>query len=243
MFRFTTSVTTPKGKHSGSGTITLKHTEGRALTMTVHSDDGSAPKTIALVINGDGSVSPDPSAPQPAATTAPDAAARAFMADVTLAAHVGIAARKSAGASTLDVPVTLTPIGDGTPVPAQLHMTMMQSGSNTQYSGAVSGRTMTKLPPSNGLDPKALAKTVGTGAIAHRAFGPAGRLATAVVMHRKTEQEKKAAAGPLDDTVDLSVSTHLVDGRFHDVTGTQKDNINVAGKAVTIVSEWSFTKQ
>src|SRR5580704_18050360 len=88
VFRFTTSVTTPKGKQGGSGTIALKHTEGRALTMTVHSDDGSPPKTIALVINGDGSVSPDPNAPQPAATTAPDAAARAFMADVTLAAHV-----------------------------------------------------------------------------------------------------------------------------------------------------------
>jgi len=241
-FRFSTTVETPKGKHFGGGTITLKHTQGRSITVTVQSDDGKT-KTIPLIVNEDGSVAPDPAAPAPAATDQPDAAARAFMADVTLAAHVGIAARKNAPAATFDVPVTLTPVGDGTPVPTHLHLTGSQGAAGVaRYAGSVSANTLTKLPPGGGLDPAALAKTVGVGAIAHAAFGPAGRVATAVAMHHQKKEEKKAASGLLADAIKLSVTTELAAGRFRDIDGTQDDVVNIGNKKVTIHSTWTFTK-
>jgi hypothetical protein len=241
IFHYTTTVTTPKGKHFGGGTITVKHTQGRSLTVTIDSDDGKT-KTIPLVVNSDGGVSLDPSAPAPAATANPDAAARAFMADVTIAAHVGSAARKAAPATTFDVPVTLTPVGDGTPVPAQLHMNGGSSGGGARYAGSVAGTTMTKLPPSSGLDPAALAKTVGVGAVAHHVFGPAGRIASAVAMHHKKQEEKKAASGLLSDAVSLNVTVQLAAGKFRQIDGTQNDVLDIAGKKTTVVSTWTFTK-
>jgi len=243
-FVFTTSVHTPKGKHSGSGTITVKHIKGRSITLTVKSDDGTT-RTIPLVVGENGTVAPDPSAPAPTETSAPDAAARAFMSDVSLAAHVGIAARKNAHASSFGVPVTLSPIGDGTPVPASLTMkgaAAGETGEYAEYTGSVSGSTMTKLPPGGGLDPATLAKTIGVGTAAHFAFGPAGRIATAVGMHHRKQQEKKAAAGLVPDDVTLNVILRLANGQCHAIEGTQNDVVQIASKKVTIASTWSFTR-
>ena len=240
-FRFTTAVHTPKGSHSGSGTITIVHTQGRSLRVTVHSDDGKT-KTLMLAVRDDGTVGPDPSAPAPAATDAPDAATRAFIGDASIAAHVGVAARKNAPSSTFTVPVTVAPIGEGTPVQTQMRMSAGSAASGMQYAGSVSAQTTTKLPQNGGLDPATLAKTVGVGTVAHFALGPAGRIATAIAMHHRKEQEKKAAAGELPDAVTLNVTTHLANGRFHDVMGSQTDALKIAKKAVTIHSEWTFTK-
>ena len=235
-FRFATAVSTPKGRHAGSGTITIKHTQGRSLTLTVQSDDGKT-KTIPLVVNSDGSVGPDPSAP-PMASDQPDAAARAFMADLTLAAHVGMAARKNAPATGFDVPVKLTPIGDGAPVSTQLHMTGTMGGA--QYAGSVQGNTMTTLPQKGGLDPSALAKSAGVGALDH-GFTPAGRAAVAVAMHRR-EQEQTQNPSPVPDAMALTVTTHLTNGRFREIDGSQDDSVTLHHVAVKIVSTWSFTK-
>jgi len=235
-FRFSTTVTTPKGRHAGSGTITIKHTQGRSLTLTVQSDDGKT-KTIPLVVNSDGSDEPDPSAP-PMALDQQDAAARVFMADLTLAAHVGMAARKNAPAAGFDVPVKLTPIGDGAPVSTQLHMTGTMGGA--QYAGSVQGNTTTTLPQKGGLDPSSLAKSAGVGALDH-AFTPAGKAAVAVVMHRR-EQQQQQNPSPLSDAMALTVTTHLTNGRFHEIDGTQDDSVTIHHVAVKIVSTWSFTK-
>ncbi len=237
-FRFTTSVATPKGRHTGSGTLTVKHTQGRSLTVTVVSDDGTS-KTIPLTVTADGSIAPDPSAP-PSASDQPDAAARAFMADVSLAAHVGMAARKSAPAASFTVPVTLTPAGNGTPVATQLHMTSTMGGA--QYAGSTQGTTMTTLPSGGELDPVALAKSIGVGAIAHHALTPAGAAAFAIVRHHRKKQEQKAASGPVSDTMTLTVTAHMSKGRFHEIDGSQDDTVKVASKTAKIVSTWAFTK-
>ncbi len=239
-FRFTTAVQTPQGKHSGSGTITIKHKQSRSYALTVQSDDGTT-KTVALVVNSDGSVMPDPSQPAPVATDAPDAAARAFMADVALAARVGIAARKNAAAASYDVPLNLTPVGNGTPVPVTMRMTGSTSGSNKQYTGSAQGQTMTKLPPSH-LNPTQLAESMGEGAVKHAVLGPVGGALAGAASLKRTAQEKEAEGGLVPDAIGLSVTTHLTDGRFHDIVGTQDDTVTVADKTVKIISTWSFTR-
>lgn len=240
-FRFATSVKTPKGNHSGSGTITVKRTGDRSLSITVANDDGTPARTIPMIVGVDGSIAPDPSAAatQPTDTDSEASAqAKAFMAQMTLAAHVGIGARKSAGAANYSVPLTLAPVGDGTPVTTQLAM----NGSATQYTGRSQGQTMTTLPQGGSLDPKAIAKTVGVSAFAHHAFTPVGRAATTVVMHRKRKKEKEEAAGPLPDAMTLTVTADLTDGRIHEIRGVQTDAIALPDKPVTIESTWSFTK-
>src|SRR5262249_20691433 len=144
-FRYTTSVHTPKGSHSSSGTISVKHTQGRSLLLTVKNDAGQT-KSIPLTVGTDGTIVPASSGPAPTATTQPDAAARMFMGQVSVAAKVGIAARKNAQATTFDVPINLTPVGTGSPVPVQLRMSATQSGNTTQFKGTASGQTETVLP-------------------------------------------------------------------------------------------------
>ena len=236
-FRFSTAVATPKGRHASGGTLTVKHTQGRSLTLTVQSDDGTT-KTIPLAVGADGAVTPDPSAP-PAQNDQPDAAARAFMADVSLAAHVGMAARKYAPSSSFTIPVTLTPVGDGAPVSSQLRMMSAMGGA--QYAGSTQGSTTTTLPSGGNLDPLALAKTIGVGALTH-GFTPVGRVAVGLIMHHRKKEEKKAASGPVPDAIALTVTTHLMNGRFHEIDGTQDDKVTIAHQATKIVSTWSFTK-
>ena len=238
-FHFSTSVKTPKGAHSGSGTITIKRTGARQVSLTVQSDDGQPARTIPLLIGVDGSIAPDPSAAA-VAPTDPDAKAQAqaLMAEMTVAARVGIGARKNGGAASYNVPVSLAPIGTGTPVASQLAMT----GSAAQYTGRTQGQTMTQLPPGGGLDPKAIAKTVGVSAFAHHAFTPVGRVATAVVMHNKRKKQKEEAAGPLPDAITLTVTADLADGRVREIRGAQSDEVAISGKSVKIESNWTFTK-
>jgi hypothetical protein len=238
-FSFATSVRTPKGTKSGAGTVTVKRTGEREALLSVQSADGSRSRSIPLVIGVDGSVAPDPSAASTAPTDPTEKAhAAAFMAAMTIAAHVGIGARRNAGAATYSVPVKLVPIGSGTPVAAQLAM----SGAATQYTGATQGQTQTELPSGGGLDPAEIAKTIGAGAFAHRAFGPAGRAATVVVMHRKRKEEEAAASGLLPDDMRLTVTADLSGGKIHQIRGTQTDRLSIGGKVVQIESTWSFTR-
>ncbi len=239
-FRFATSVKTPKGTHSGSGTIVVKRTGPRAVSLTVQSDDGKPSHTIPLIIGIDGSVAPDPAAANGAsAATDADtkAQAQAFMAEMTVAAHVGINARKNAGGGSYDVPVMLTPVGEGTPVSSTLSMT----GSAAQFTGSTGAETTTKLPAGGSLDPAQIAKTIGVTAVAHHAFTPIGRAATVVVMHHKRKEEKKAASGELPDAMTLTVTAELADGKIHQIRGAQTDAIALPGKPVKIESSWTFT--
>jgi hypothetical protein len=158
---------------------------------------------------------------------------------MTAAAHVGIAARKNAGASMFELPITVAPIGTGTPVTTQLAM----HGSSTQYTGSAQAQTTTQLPPGGNLDPTQMAKTIGVAAVAHHAFTPVGRAATGIVMHRKRQEEKKAASGPLPDVVNLTVTADLANGRIHEIRGAQTDNITLEGKPVDVQSTWAFTRQ
>jgi hypothetical protein len=238
-FAFTTSVHTPKGSRSGSGTVMVKRTGAREASLTVQSDDGSPARTIPLIVGIDGSVAPDGSAAD-AAPTDPNAKAKAaaFMSAMTIAAHVGIGARKNGGAGSYSVPAKLTPIGNGTPVATQLAM----SGTPAGYTGVTQGQTQTELPQGGGLDPDEIAKAIGVSAFAHRAFGPAGRAATVVVMQRKRREERAAASGLLPDDVRLTVTAQLADGKIKQIRGAQTDSVAIAGKPVRIESTWSFTR-
>ena len=236
-FRFATAVQTPKGTHSGSGTLTLKRTGDRSASVTVQTDDGSPPRTIPLIIGVDGSVAPDPSSASPSPDAATNGQASALFSQMTIAAHVGIGARKNAGGERFDVPVKLTPVGAGTDVAATLGM----SGTATQYEGQTQGHTMTQLPQGGGLDPQEIVKTAGVAAVAH-GFTPAGRAATAIVMHRRRKQAKKEAGGPLPDDMTLTVTASLAAGRVHEIKGSQTDKITLEGKPVDIQSTWSFTR-
>ena len=237
-FRFSTAVQTPKGTHNGSGTLTLKRTGDRSASVTVQTDDGSPPRTIPLIVGVDGSVAPDPSGASPSPDAAVNGQASALISQMTIAAHVGIGARKNAGAGHYDVPIKLTPVGNGTDVAATLGM----SGTAAQYEGRAQGQTMTQLPPGGNMDPKELVKTAGVAAVAHHAFTPAGRAATAIVMHRRRKEQKEAAAAPLPDDMTLTVTATVTGGRVHDVKGSQTDKITLEGKPVNIESTWSFTR-
>jgi hypothetical protein len=239
-FRFATSVKTPKGTHSGTGTITIKRTGERALALTVQSDDGKPPRTISLTVGADGSISPDPTSVAAPASTDADAKAQAqaFMAEMTVAAHVGIGARKNGGAASYTVPVVLTPVGQGTTVSTQMTMT----GSATQYTGRSVALTSTQLPAGGSLDPAEIAKTIGVTAFARHAFTPAGRVVTAMAMRHKRKEEKEAASGVLPDTVGLTVTADLADGKIKEIRGAQTDDIDLPGHPVKIESSWTFTK-
>lgn len=232
-FHYTTSVKTPKGTKSGSGQITIASAGENKLALTLTTSDGTS-KTIPLSI-ANGSVTP---AVSPAASMPPEA--QAMLANMKLAATVGVAAKKSGG-SSFSVPVTLAPIGTGTPVPANLAMTAKPSGANVTYSGTVGGPTYTTLPQSNGgIDPAQLVKHVGVGVATH-GFTPAGRIATAVAMHHREQEQKQAAKGAVPDTISITITATFENGRFHDISGAQTDAVSLAGKTTKIYSSWSFT--
>jgi hypothetical protein len=235
--RFNTAVNTPKGTQSASGTIAVNRVGAGKLTLSVTTSDGST-RTIPLVVSN-GAVQPART-PAPGGSSETQAAAKALLANMKLAATIGAAARKSSG-KNFTVPVTLTPVGQGTPVPANLAMTAYTTGHGAAaYVGEVEQSTTTRLPPSGGIDPAQLEKSVGVGVAAH-GLTPAGRAAAAVAMHHRNEEQKNAANGNLSDTRTLSVNSHFTNGRFHEISGHQTDSLKIGGKAVSIVSTWSFT--
>jgi len=224
VFRFVTGVQTPKGAHSGSGTVTIKRTGERSLTLTVQSDDGTPAHAVPLVIGADGTVSPAPGfvAPPAVSQQAKEQAAT-LVAEMTAAAKVGIAARKSAGAANFTATIAL-------------------SGAKGSYTGRAGATTQTVLPNNGSLDPQEIAKSIGIAALA-RGMTPAGRAATGILRHHKKVEEKKAASGPLPDSLTLTISAELSpDGRIHEIRGAQSDVITLMGKAITIQSNWSFTR-
>lgn len=234
-FDYTIGVQTSKGKKSSSGQIVVRPAGAQKLTLTVTSSDGTS-KTIPLAIEN-GTVTP--AMPSPSASSVP-AAAQTLMANLKLAATVGVAAKKSDG-QAFDAPVVLTPIGDGTPVPAQVSMKPSGTAGSVTFSGTVGGTSLTTLPPSSGIDPAQLVKSAGVGMVSH-GFTPAGRIATAVAMHHRTKEEKQAAQGPVADAMSLTIKAAFNDGTFHAITGAQTDELNLAGKKVKIYSTWSFTR-
>ncbi|HKE36916.1 MAG TPA: hypothetical protein VKB39_05770 [Candidatus Baltobacteraceae bacterium] len=227
-FNYTIGVQTPKGKKSSTGQIVVKPAGSGKLTLTVTSSDGTS-KTIPLTI-ANGSVTPD----MASSSATPPPAAQTLMANLKLAATVGIAAKKSGG-NSFSTPIVLTPIGDGTPVPTQISMNPSGSGSVT-YSGTVTGSTMTVLPQNGGTDPAQLAEGAGVGMVAHAS------LAAAIAMHHREKEVKNAAKSPLADAMSLSIHSTFNGGKFHDIEGAQTDEVNLAGKPVKIYSTWSFVR-
>jgi hypothetical protein len=240
-FHFTTAVQTPKGNKSASGTIVVKQTGPGKVALTITTSDGSS-RTIALVASG-GTLKPNPAQTAPSSADAQSqAAAQALLSNIKLAAAVGMATRQNGG-KTFKVPVTLTPVGQGTPVPANLTMKAYTTNHGAAYAGEVEQTTMTHLPPSGGIDPAQLEKSVGVNvAAAGAGVTPAGRAAMAIAMHHRAQEQKQAANGPLVDTISLSITSHFAAGRFHDISGVQTDSLQIGGKPVTITSTWSFTK-
>ncbi|HEY1975106.1 MAG TPA: hypothetical protein VGG89_00995 [Candidatus Baltobacteraceae bacterium] len=234
-FDYTIGVQTSKGKKSSSGQIVVRPAGTGKLTLTVTSSDGTS-KTIPLAMENGTIV---PAMPSPSASSVP-AAAQTLMANLKLAATVGVAAKKSGG-QAFNAPVTLRPIGEGTPVPAQISMKPGGGAGNVTYSGTVGGTSLTTLPPSSGIDPAQLVKSAGVGMVSH-GFTPAGRIATAVAMHHRTAEEKKAAQGAVADAMSLTIDASFNAGTFHAITGAQTDELNLGGKKVKIYSTWSFTR-
>ena len=239
-FHFSTSVQTPKGKKSAEGTITIKQTAPQKLSLTVTSSDGSS-QTIPLTIAG-GTATLDTSQSMPASSDPEkQAAAKALLSNMKLAAEIGIAAKKNAG-KRFSVNVSLTPVGNGTAMPAQIPMNPSSGANETVvYSGNANAETTTQLPPSSGLDPQQLVKSAGIAVAAH-GFTPAGRAAVAIAHHHQVEEQKEAASGELPDKILLVVTSHFVDGRLHDISGTQTDALTIGNKSANVVSTWSFTK-
>lgn len=234
-FNYTIGVQTGKDKKSSSGRIVVAPAGANQLTLTVTSSDGTS-ETIPLKMEN-GTVTP--AVPSPSASSVP-AAAQTLMANLKLAATVGVAAKKSGG-NEFTTPVVLTPIGDGTPVPAQISMKPTSAVGGVAYSGTAGGTTLTTLPPSSGISAEELAKAGAVGMVTH-GFTPAGRIASAVAMHHRTNEEKNAAKGAVADAMSLTVNAMFNGGKFHEITGAQTDEVNLAGKKVKIYSTWSFTR-
>lgn len=229
-FNYTIGVQTPKGKKSSSGQIVVRPSGANQCTLTVTSSDGTS-KTIPLTIS-DGKVTL--AAPDSSASPVP-AAAQTLMANLKLAATVGVAAKKSGG-QAFSSPVILTPIGEGTAVPAQISMKPAGRSGSVTYSGTVSGSTITALPSSGG-DAAQLAKGASVGMVTH-GFTPAGRAATAIAMHHREQEEKNGVA----DAMSLTINTTFNAGKFHEITGSQTDDLSVGGKPMKVYSTWSFTR-
>lgn len=230
-FNYTIGVQTPKGKKSSSGQIVVRPSGANQCTLTVASSDGAS-KTIPLTVSGGKVTLADPDS---SASPVP-AAAQTLMANLKLAATVGVAAKKS-GAQPFSSSVILTPIGAGTPVPAQIAMKPAGSSGSVTYSGTVNGWTVTTLPSGGGADPSQLAKDASVGMVTH-GFTPAGRAATAIAMHHREQQEKNGVA----DAMSLTINTTFNAGKFHEITGSQTDDLSVGGKPMKIYSTWSFTR-
>lgn len=233
-FRFNTAVKTPKGSQSASGTIAVKRIGPGRLTLTVTLSDGST-RTIPLVV-ANGTVAPAQT-PAPGGNPETQAAAQALLANMKLAATIGSAARKSAGKS-FTVPVTLTPAVQGIAVPADL---TMRASTTTHgaiaYAGAVEQSTTTTLPQGGSINPAQLERSVGIG-VASTAAGMTPYGKAAMMVHHRREQQ--ASNGALPDTINLSVVAHFTSGKFRDISGQQSEALTVGGKAVSIVSSWSF---
>ncbi|HZZ00733.1 MAG TPA: hypothetical protein VFE36_14290 [Candidatus Baltobacteraceae bacterium] len=228
-FNYTIAVQTSQGKKSSSGKIVVKPAGEGKLALTVTSSDGTS-KTIPLTV-ANGTVTPD--MPAPAASVPP--AAQTLMANLKLAATVGVAAKKSGGKG-FSSPIVLTPVGDGTPVPSQISMNPAASPGSVTYSGSVNGSTMTVLPPSGGLNPEDLAKNAGVGMVAHAS------LAAAIAMHHREKVVKNAAKSAVADAMSLTIHATFNGGKFHDINGAQTDAVNLAGKEVKVYSTWSFVR-
>jgi hypothetical protein len=234
-FDYTIGVQTPKSKKSSSGQIIVRPAGANRLTLTVMSADGTS-KTIPLSVSN-GTVTP--AEPSSSNSSVP-AAAQTLMANLKLAATVGVAAKKSGG-QAFSTGVILTPIGEGTPVPAQISMKPAAGSGSVTYTGTVEGSTLTTLPSSSGMDPAQLAKDAGVGMVSH-GFTPAGRVATAVAMHHREQQEKSAASGAASDAMSLTIHAAFNADKFHQISGAQTDEVSLAGKKVKIYSTWSFTR-
>jgi hypothetical protein len=61
-------------------------------------------------------------------------------------------------------------------------------------------------------------------------------------MHHRTKEIQQAAKGPVSDAMSLTINTSFNAGKFHEITGAQTDEVNLAGKEVKIYSSWSFTR-
>jgi len=88
-FNYTIGVQAGQKKNSSSGQIVVKPAGANQLTLTVTSSDGTS-KTIPLKVEN-GTVTP--AVPSPSASSVP-AAARTLMANLKLAATVGVAVRR-----------------------------------------------------------------------------------------------------------------------------------------------------
>ncbi len=125
--------------------IVVKQSGPGKVALTITTSDGSS-RTIALVASGGTfKASPAQTAP-PSADAQSQAAAQALLSNMKLATAVGIAARRNGG-KTFKVPVTLTPVGQGTPVPAELTMQAYRTNHGTAYAGEVEQTSTTHLPP------------------------------------------------------------------------------------------------
>lgn len=241
-FRFRTSVNTPKGTQTANGTIALSQNGPGRLLLTVRTSDGSTRRIPLVVANG--TVKPDPAAtPQPNGNPETQAAAKALLSNMKLAAAVGAAAHRSSGKS-FTVAVTLTPVGEGIAVGADLAMIVFETHRGAMaYNGEVEQSTTTRLPQGGGIDPAQLEKNVGV-AVAGYGIGltPAGRAASMAVMHHRNVEQKKAANGSVPDAISLSVESHFANGRFADISGRQTDVLTMGNRTVSIVSSWSFTR-
>ena len=234
-FNYLISVQTGQQKKSSAGEIVVRPAGTNRLTLTVTSSEGTS-QTIPLTVEN-GTVTP--AMTSPSASSVP-AAAKTLMANLKLAATVGVAAKKSGG-NAFDVPVLLTPIGDGTPAPAQISMKPAAASGGVAYSGTVNGTALTTLPPSSGINPEQIAKAGGVGMVAH-GFTPAGRIATAAAMHHRENEAKQAETSALADAMSLTIHATFAGGKFHDISGAQTDELNVGGKKVKIYSTWSFAR-
>ena len=232
-FHYTTSVKTPKSTTSGSGQITIAKGSSGGPAMTISTSDGTT-KTVPLKVEN-GTIAP---AASPRSSMPP--AAAAMLANMKLAATVGVAAKKSGG-QNFSVQISLAPLGKGAPIPLDLSMAAKAASGNVTYSGTAAGSTTTVLPQSGGADSADLAKDAGAG-VATQGFTPAGRIATAVAMHHRQEQQKQTEQNGVPDDVSVTVTTTFAAGHFQGIQGAQTDTLHVAARPVKIYSTWSFTR-
>ena len=206
------------------------------LTLT---PNGQPAKTIPLTVNNGNIVI----APQAGAAIQADSGARALVANLELAFASGLQVKAHGIGGPVHVPLSVTPVGNGTPVSSVMTMSpsVAQNGVH-DFTGSVQAVTSTILPDSGGggFNPKSMMASGAVGMVA----GPVGGIVAGGIMHHKQKQVAEAASSSAHtDTVDVSARSRFAYGKILAVIGTQTDHVEVSGHDIVITSNWTLSQE
>ena len=239
-YRYSDTVTTPKGSKSGAATLTIKTITENEVEVTI-AVDGEGSRSLEFHVDETGTLQPA-SAPEPAGSSsrkhgARDAgeeknAAQALLSRLSIAARIG-----AKPGTEMSFPIQLNVPWASGPVNPILHVT---STAPNALAGDASDTTSINPPQKqhrHALLPVGLGLLGGAvGGTTGRIAGVAGTGATAVAMNR-------GRSGPVPAEVKLRVTGQLADGRLRTLSGDQEIEAHAGKHSNTFGDKWSLVAE